>query len=97
MTIEQIREDLREIRYYYSMQEMIDKSAKKVCPRALLQKVERYAKAMENAPARIYVVYISLYVNNNSQTALADDWGYSREYVRDLHSQLVAYLQSALE
>ena len=96
LTCEQIRSDLREIRYYYSMQDLFDKSAKTVRPLAILQKVERYNKAMENAPARLYVIYVSLYVNNNSQTALADDWGFTREYIKDLNQKLIEYLKSAI-
>ncbi|MEG9430570.1 MAG: hypothetical protein VZQ61_06600 [Christensenellaceae bacterium] len=96
LTPDQIRTDLREIRYYYSMQELFDRSAKTVKPLAILQKVERYNKAMENAPARLYVIYVSLYVNNNSQATLADDWGFTREYIKDLNQKLIEYLQSAL-
>ena len=51
MTRQEIQADLREIRYYYSMKEMFDKSADTVKPLAIIEKVNRYNKAMENAPA----------------------------------------------
>ena len=42
LTHEKIREDLREVRYYYSMQDLFDSAAKTVKPIAILEKVSRY-------------------------------------------------------
>lgn len=95
-TCDEIREDLKEIRYYYSMQDVFEKNASTVKPYGILRKVEMYNAAIGNAPAKLYVVYVSLYVNNNSQTALADDWGFTREYIKDLNQMLIDYLQSTL-
>ena len=85
LTINQVREDLKEIRYYYSMQELFDSAANTVKPVAILNKVERYNAAIKAAPARLYILYISLYVKNNTQAALADDWGYTREYIKEIN------------
>ena len=97
LTTKQIREDLKEIRYYYSMKELIDNSVSTLRPYALLQKVEKYSRAMEKAPARLYVLYVSLYVNNNSQPALCQDWGFCKQYVRDLNLKLIDYLKTVLD
>ena len=96
MTLDQVRSDLKEIRYYYSMKELFDLSAKTVQPVSLLEKVARYNEAMKTAPARVFIIYVSLYVQNNSQTALADDWGFTREYIKDLNQRLVEFLQEKL-
>lgn len=95
LSIQQIREDLREIRYYYSKQKMFD-SAAKVIASALLEKVDRYNQAMKGAPARLYEVYISLYVQNNTQAALAYDWDLSVDYLKLLNRQLCEFLQKSL-
>ena len=42
LTTVQVRNDLKEIRYYYSMKELFDRSSKTVKPLAIVQKVERY-------------------------------------------------------
>ena len=63
---------------------------------AILNKVERYNAAIKAAPARLYILYISLYVKNNTQAALADDWGYTREYIKEINQKLVEYLQKTL-
>lgn len=78
------------------MQDLFDRSAKTVKPLAILQKVERYNTAMQNAPAKLYVLYVSLYVENNSQSALAYEWQLTPEYVKELNNKLISYLQSAL-
>lgn len=96
LTINQVREDLKEIRYYYSMQELFDSAANTVKPVAILNKVERYNAAIKAAPARLYILYVSLYVKNNTQAALADDWGYTREYIKEINQKLVEYLQRTL-
>ena len=96
ITIDQIREDLRDIRYYYSMQKLFDSATKSVKAVAVLNKVEQYNAIMQNAPAKMYIIYVSLYVNNNSQAKLAENWGFTREYVKELNQKLVEYLQSIL-
>lgn len=96
MNIEQIREDLRDIRYYYSMQSVFDNGAKKVRSNSTMEKVEKYNKIMANAPSKLYVLYVSLYLENNSQTSLSDRWCYTRDYIKDLNNKLCEYLLDVL-
>ena len=74
ISLKQIRQDLREIRYYYSKQN----------------------EAMKRAPIKLYDVYISLYINNNTQEALAFDWDVCCEYIRKLNKSLCEFLQRQL-
>ena len=96
LTINQVREDLKEIRYYYSMQELFDSAANTVKPIALLDKVERYNAVIKTAPARLYILYIELYVKNTTQQDLANSWGYERVYITELNTKLVKYLQKTV-
>jgi hypothetical protein len=96
LTINQVREDLKEIRYYYSMQDLFDSAANTVKPIALLNKVERYNAVIKTAPARLYILYIELYVKNTTQSDLANAWGYERVYITELNTKLVQYLQKAI-
>ena len=96
MTIQEIRQDLRDIRYYYSKKEQFDRASNIILPKALLEKIERYQKAMLNAPARLLDLYISLYVQNRSQAALAYEWNYSNDYIKQQNKQLCDYLLEAL-
>ncbi len=92
VTMRQIREDLREIRYYYSKRELLDKASKVILPNSVLEKVERYNQAVANAPIRLYDLYVSLYVQNNTQAALSYDWDFSPDYIKQLNKQLCEYL-----
>lgn len=96
LTINQVREDLKEIRYYYSMQDLFDSAANTIKPLALLNKVERYNAVIKTAPARLYILYIELYVKNTTQRELAYAWGYERVYITELNKRLIKYLQKTL-
>lgn len=96
LTIQKIREDLRDIRYYYSKQKMFDHASKTVVQSSVLDKVNKYNEAVKSAPARLYDVYVSLYAQNNSQTALAYDWDCTSEYIRQLNIQLYEFLLKTL-
>lgn len=92
VTMQTIREDLREIRYYYSKRELFDNVSKVVLPNSVLDKAERYNRAVAGAPVRLYDLYVSLYVQNNTQAALAYDWDFSPDYIKQLNKQLCEYL-----
>lgn len=97
MTIKEIREDLKEIRYYYGRQDLFKSGSKVVPPQFVLDKVEMYNKAISVAPARLYAVYVGLYLHNNTQTVLAEDWGFSDEYIKQLNNRLCDFLQKKFE
>lgn len=95
VTMQTIREDLREIRYYYSKQKLFEDSSKFVVAKSVLDKVNRYNQAVQNAPARLYDLYISLYVQNNTQAALAYEWDYCNDYIKRLNKQLCEFFFKA--
>lgn len=96
LTLQEIRNDLKDIRYYYGMKEMFDKSADTIKPLAIIEKVNRYNRAMENAPARMLALYLALYVYNNSQVVVADDWQLTKEHIRNQNRKLLEFLQKSL-
>ncbi len=97
MTFKEIREDLKEIRYYYGMQDLFKSGSKLIPPQYILDKVEKYNKAISVAPAKLYAVYVGLYVNNNTQAVLAEDWGFSDEYIKQLNNKLCDFLRKQFE
>lgn len=96
ITLEQIHADLRDIRYYYSKQELFDSATVRVVQNSILEKVKRYNDAMKDAPIKLYDLYLSLYVRNNTQLALALDWDYSPDYIKQLNRKLCEFLQTKL-
>lgn len=97
LTTSQVRSDLKDIRYYYAMKDLFDRSSKTVKPLAIIEKVAKYNEAMEKAPARLYILYVSLYLENNTQVALAEEWQFTTDYMKELNTKLIRFLQSALK
>lgn len=96
LTLEQIREDLKEIRYYYSRKNTFDAAIPTVGTAEILAKVERYNRAVRSAPPRLFDLYISLYVKDNTQEGLAMELGYTTEYIQIQNKKLVLFLQQKL-
>ena len=59
--------------------------------------MELYNEAVRNAPVKLYEVYVSLYVNNNTLLTLSFDWDCSLEYVKRLARELQSFLKEQLE
>ena len=91
MTLDEIRKDLREIRYYYSMEKLFQPSDTALAPIAIKNKVGKYNLAIKDAPAKLYVLYMSLYVNNCTQAMLAEEWGYCNDYIKQLNKMLCEF------
>jgi hypothetical protein len=96
ITLTKIRQDLKDIRYYYSRKEMFDKELKDVAANSILDKVQKYNGAMSLAAPRLYDLYVSLYVKNFTQESLAFDLGYTPEYIQMQNKKLLLFLQSQL-
>ncbi len=96
MTLKQIREDLQEIRYYYSHKEMFDSAISVTGGNAILEKVKRYNEASTKAPLRLYEIYIELHVSDKTQEGFADEKNYSAGYIQQLNKELLLFFQKVL-
>ena len=92
MTIEQIRKELQDIRYYYSRKAMFDRALSTVSKNKVLEKVARYNDLVQDAPAQLFGLYVAIYTENNTQLAVALDWGLSEGYIKNLNRKLCEYL-----
>ena len=97
MTLDQVKSDLKEIQYYYAKQKELDGASRTIGASKIAKKVELYNAAVRNAPVKLYEVYVSLYVNNNTQLTLSLDWDCSLEYVKRLTRKLRLFLKNQLE
>ena len=88
-----IRNDLKNIRYYYSRKEIFDKAECSVGKNCMLEKVKIYNDAVCMAPPRLYDLYVSLYLQNNTQESLSEKLGYTYEHISRLNSKLILFLQ----
>ena len=95
MTTEEIRAELQDVRYYYSRKAMFDRAEACVSKNAAVALAEKYGNAVRDAPPRLYDIYVTLYVENNTQASAAEKWGYSEGYIRYLNRQLYAFFVNA--
>lgn len=96
MTLSEIRLDLQEIRYYFTHKAAFDSAVKLIGENSVVEKVERYNKIFQKAPARMYDLYLGLYVNGYTQEAYADEAGYCPQHIQELNKQLILYLQKVM-
>jgi hypothetical protein len=97
ITLTTIRNDLKEIRYYFARKEMFDKAFASTGENDIVKKVNLYNKAIIKATPKLYDLYVSLYVKNNTQESLANELCYTPEYIQMLNKQLLKFLQTKLE
>lgn len=95
-TMEQIKSDLQEIRYYYSKQRELDGAAKGIGESSVKEKTKKYNAVIRKAPIKLYDLYVSLYVYNNTQFAVSLDWECSPDYIKRLNKKLCLFLQTEL-
>lgn len=96
LTLAEIREDLKAVRYYYSRQNALDKAFAKVGSNAVLEIASKYNRAVKSAPPRLYDLYTSLYVRNYTQEGLSIELNYTPEYIQMLNKKLLLFLQSQI-
>ena len=86
-----IRNDLKNIRYYMSRRDVFDKSLDSVGSNDIARILGKYNLAVRSAPPRLYDLYVSLYLSNNTQESLADILGYSCQTISRLNIQLIRH------
>ena len=96
VTLQEIRDDLREIRYYMSRKTVFEKSAPCVGKNAIEKRMALYNGIVCNASPRLYDLYVSLYMENNTQESLSEKLGYSVVHIGRLHKQLLTFFQANL-
>ena len=96
LTLEQIKQDLEEIRYYYSRQKWLKFTLNRVVSNQISEKVKKYNNAIHAASPNLYDMYVSLYVLNNSQEVVSFDLDLTRYSVTKLHKKLLLYFQGQI-
>ena len=96
LSLDIIRKELKDVRYYYSRKEIFDLDISYLGANDVLEKVKKYNTAIQSAPPRLYDLYICLYIRNYTQGSLSLELGYTAEYIQMLHKKLLIFLQSYL-
>lgn len=81
---------------YYLHKAAFDGAVKLIGNNSVMNKVDKYNKIMQSAPARFYDLYIGLYVNGYTQEAYAEGMGYCPQHICELNKNLITYIQKQL-
>ena len=95
MTLNEIRQQLKTIRLYYTNKARFSATFDAL-PHTVKELAEKYAAIVSTAPLDLYYIYYELYVKGLTQEATAEDLNYSTEYIRQKNKQLLLFLQSKL-
>jgi len=87
-----IRQDLKDIRYYYGRKAIFDSVASGIGKNEIVDKLEIYNEVIRQAPPRLYDLYVCLYVQNCTQETVSDKWGYTIEHICRLNSKLIDFI-----
>lgn len=96
ITLNQVREELKDIRYYMSRKAVFDKSASCVGKITIEKRIELYNRYICDATPRLYDLYVSLYLDNNTQESLSEKLGYSMVHIGRLNADLIRFFQQKL-
>ena len=91
--LEDIRTDLKDVRYYYTRKNAFDEAGREVGACKVVEKVRKYNEMIRNASPQLYDVYNGLYVRNLTQEGLSIELCYTPEYVQMLNKRLLLFLQ----
>lgn len=94
--IEQVKSDLREIRYYYSRKEQLEDASHSIGSLPIKRILENYNCAIRKAPLRLYDLYACLYIRGQTQESIALDLGYTPQYIRKLINELFIFFKNNL-
>lgn len=97
ISLEEIREDLKDVRYFYMRKRVFDGNVRNTGVTAIQRKAEIYNAAVLNAPAQLYDLYIGLYVEGKTHSCFASDIGFSEKYIQKQNKHLLLYLQKNLK
>ena len=96
ISLDLIKNELEDIKYYYSRKDMFDKAFNSVGKKEILQTVERYNAIICSAPPKVYELYVTLYIECCTYEAAAEALCYSVNYVYKTHKKILDFFFNAM-
>lgn len=96
LELNEIRKDLKDIKYYYSRKKLFEEGYNFTGQNEIMEKVRRYGDIIITASPKLYDLYVSLYIKNHTQASLSDELGYTPEYIQMLNKKLLEFFQEKL-
>ena len=92
-----VKDDLNDIRFFYARKDIFENGSQTIGENdGIIDKVKKYNELVRKAPARLYEMYISMYLQNNTLESLAASVGLSYVSVQRTNGQLIKYLKKEI-
>ena len=98
MTIKEIKEELKEVKYYFQRKKVMDESIGNIgVGKDRIRLVNKYNALADKLPASLYDIYYSLYVRSYTQETLGMELGVTANHICKKHSQVVREFKKYLD
>jgi len=94
MTLDEIRKELKEVRYYYANRERLCKLFKEFEYNSVYEKAKKYEYAIKTAPIMLYDLFFETILFGKTQDAVSKEWHYTIEHVNRLNKKMLIHLQN---
>lgn len=91
MTENEIRSELRQVRYYHLHKKHLDIQLKNGTPNQITHIIKKYNRMIKDAPIMLYHIYVGLYIWGQTQEALAFDMDFTTDYISKCHKKLIKF------
>ena len=93
-SLTEIRNELLQIRYYHIRKKAIDYSLGFTGQIEMMKVVDLYNQTIKLTKSfKLYDIYTSLYIHNQTQASLAEKFGCSTENIQKFHKKLLLFFQ----
>ncbi len=96
-SVEAVKKELRDVKYYYLRKKSMDRFFGETGDSQVIALVKKYSNYIRNAPIRLYDLYCCMYLQNKTQEGVGIEFGYTQEYVRQIHRKLLDYFCECIE
>ena len=90
MAEEEIRSELRQVRYYHLHKKHLDIHLNDI-PNNITEITKKYNGMIKDAPIMLYHIYIGLYIWGQTQESLANDLDFTMDYITKCHKKLLKF------
>lgn len=94
MTIEQVREELKDVKLYYSRRAFFDKAKTDDFVQRIKSNVEKYDRLILEVPTTYFKIFNLIYHEGKTQFQVSLELSYSKRNVEMLHSALIEFFVS---
>ena len=92
-----VREDLENIKYYSVRKYVLDSYLKAFGENNIVDLVEKYNKAMESAPIKLYHLYVLRYLKGCTQEDAANEIGFAVNSIQAMQNSLILWLRKNIQ